>query len=166
MRVKRWIQGGAFAVLLVAAGLGVGLAAPATGSTVTVQTLTAKLMKTPSFIGQTSAKLVRGDQLKLEEAKADWYRVTSAKGATGWINKSSVVEKAVALNTKPGGGTGGATADEVALAGRGFSKEVESKYKSEHQDLDFSHVDKIEALDVDSDAVAKFAAEGKIGGAK
>jgi hypothetical protein len=157
---------GAFAALLGAAGLGVGRAAPATGSTVTVQTLTAKLMKTPSFIGQTSAKLVRGEQLKFVEAQKDWYKVTSAKGATGWINKSAVVEKAVALNTKPGGGTGGATADEVALAGRGFSKEVEEKYRSEHRDLDFSHVDKIEALDVDTDAVARFAAEGKVGGAQ
>jgi hypothetical protein len=153
-------------MVFAGAGLGVGLAAPATGSTVTVQTLTAKLMKTPSFIGQTSAKLVRGDQLKFQEAQKDWYKVTTAKGATGWIAKSAVVEKAVALNTKPGGGTGGATADEVALAGRGFSKEVEAKYKSEHQNLDFSHVDRIETLDVDGDALAKFAAEGKLGGAR
>jgi uncharacterized protein YgiM (DUF1202 family) len=166
MTAKKWFLGGAFAALLAAAAVGPSLAAPATGSTVTVQTLTAKLMKTPSFIGQTAAKLVRGDQLKFQEAKADWYKVTTAKGESGWINKSSIVEKAVALNTKPGGGTGGATADEVALAGRGFSKEVEAKYKSEHADLDFSHVDKIEALDVDSDKVAKFAAEGKIGGAQ
>lgn len=166
MRAKTWMLSGALAALIAGSAIGVGMAAPATGSTVTVHTLTAKLMKTPSFIGQTSAKLVRGDQLKLQEAKNDWYRVSSAKGATGWINKTSVVEKAVALNTKPGGGSGGATADEVALAGRGFSKEVESKYKSEHQDLDFRHVDKIEALDLDTDAVAKFAAEGKIGGAQ
>jgi len=124
MRAKTWIIGGAFAAMLALAGLGVSRAAPAPGSTVTVQTLTAKLMKTPSFIGQTSAKLVRGDQLKLEEAQKDWYRVTSSKGATGWINKSAVVDKAVALNTKPGGGSGGARDDEVALARSGFSNEV------------------------------------------
>jgi hypothetical protein len=164
MRAKRWFVVGAVTALLVAAG--VVAAAPPAGGTVTVQTLTAKLMKTPSFIGQTSAKLVRGEQLKFEEAQKDWYKVTTQKGVGGWINKTSVVDKAVALNTKPGGGTGGATADEVALAGRGFSKEVEAKYKSDHANLDFSHVDKIEALDTDTDAVAKFAADGKIGGAK
>ena len=156
-------------LLLVAAMLAVGgvsVGAPSKGGTITVQTLTAKLMKGPSYLGATSAKLVRGDQLKFEEAKGDWYKSTSKDGASGWIHKSSVVEKAVALSTKPGGGTGGATPDEVALAGRGFSKEVEAKYKSEHRDLDFSHVDAIEKTDVDSEALAKFAAEGKVGGGK
>jgi hypothetical protein len=152
-----------FALLAVALPAG---AAPPKGGTITVQTLTAKLMKTPSFIGQTSAKLVRGEQLKFEEAQKDWYKATTAKGVSGWINKSAVVEKAVALSTKPGGGTGGATSDEVALAGRGFSKDVEEKYKSEHKDMDFSHVDHIEKLDVDGDELAKFAADGKIGGGK
>ncbi len=156
---------GALAVALLAL-TAVAIGAPAKGSTITVTQLTAKLMKTPSFIGATTAKLVRGDQLKFVDAQKDWYRVTTKTGASGWINKSAVVEKAVALSTKPGGGgSGGATADEVALAGRGFSKDVEDKYKSEHKDLDFSHVDKIEKLEVDTEAVAKFAAEGKVGGA-
>jgi hypothetical protein len=159
MRAK-WVLPALLALALPAG------AAPSKGSTITVQTLTAKLMKTPSFIGQTSAKLVRGDQLKFEEAQKDWYKATNAKGASGWINKTAVVEKAVQLSTKPGGGSGGATADEVALAGRGFSKDVEEKYKSEHKDLDFSHVDKIEKLEVEPEELAKFAAEGKIGGAR
>lgn len=152
-------------VLLAGLALPAG-AAPSKGSTITVQTLTAKLMKTPSFIGATSAKLVRGDQLTFEEAQKDWYKASTKKGESGWINKTSIVEKAVALSTKPGGGTGGATADEVALAGRGFSKDVEEKYKSEHKDMDFSHVDAIEKLDVEGDDLAKFAADGKIGGGK
>jgi uncharacterized protein YgiM (DUF1202 family) len=152
-----------FALLAVALPAG---AAPPKGSTITVQTLTAKLMKTPSFISQTAAKLVRGEQLKFEEAQRDWYRASTEKGVSGWINKSAVVEKAVALSTKPGGGSGGATADEVALAGRGFSKDVEEKYKSEHKDLDFSHVDHIEKLEVPSEELVKFVADGKIGGGK
>jgi uncharacterized protein YgiM (DUF1202 family) len=141
-------------------------AAPAKGSTITVQTLTAKLMKTPSFIGQTAARLVRGEHLRFEEARKDWYRVTTAKKVTGWINRTSVVEKAVTLSTRPGGGTGGATEDEVALAGRGFSKEVEEKYRQEHRELDFSHVDRIERLDFDTEALARFVLEGKLGGAR
>jgi hypothetical protein len=152
--------GAALLALAGAAG-----AAPAKGQKVTVQTLTAKLMKTPSFIGATTARLVRGEQLTFVEAQRDWYRVQAPGGASGWINKSAVVDKAVALSTKPGGGAGGATPDEVALAGRGFSKDVEEKYRSEHRDLDFSHVDAIEKLDVDTDALAAFAAEGKVGGA-
>ena len=165
MRMKTF-AGGALTALVALAFAAGAAAAPAKGGTVTVQTLTAKLMKTPSFIGATNAKLVRVDQLTFAEAQKDWYKVSTKEGASGWINRSSVVEKAVALSTKPGGGTGGATPDEVALAGRGFSKEVEAKYKSEHRDLDFSHVDAIEKTDVDSEALAKFAAEGKVGGGK
>jgi hypothetical protein len=151
-------------VMLAVGGVSVG--APQKGGTITVQTLTAKLMKTPSYLGATSAKLVRGDQLKFEEAKGDWYRSTSKAGASGWVHKSAVVEKAVALSSKPGGGSGGVTSDEVALAGRGFSKEVEGKYRETHPDLDFTHVDNIEKIDVDGEELEKFAAEGKIGGVK
>jgi hypothetical protein len=154
------------ALILCAVGAGVSQGAPAKGSTITVQTLTAKLMKTPSYLGATQAKLVRGDQLKFEEAKGDWYKSSAKNGANGWIHKSSVVEKAVALSSKPGGGSGGVTSDEVALAGRGFSKEVEARYKEGHPNLDFSHVDHIEKIDVDSDELAKFAADGKVGGAQ
>jgi hypothetical protein len=164
---KTWLWGtlgGALAAtLLYASSIA---AAPASGSTITVQTLTAKLMKSPSYLGATAAKLVRGDQLTFEGAKGDWYHAKAKAGADGWIHKSGVVEKAVALSSKPGGGAGGVTQDEVALAGRGFSKEVEAEYKNQHPDMDFSHVDKIEKLEVDSDALAKFAAEGKVGGAQ
>ena len=162
---KTWLWGtlgGAVAATLLIAGVSAG--APAAGSTITVQTLTAKLMKGPSYLGATTAKLVRGDQLTFEDAKGDWYHAKAKGGEDGWIHKSGVVEKAVALSSKPGGGAGGVTQDEVALAGRGFSKEVEAEYKNQHPDMDFSHVDKIEKLEVDSEALAKFAADGKIGG--
>jgi len=157
MRTRLLLVG---ALLCAAAGLVAG--APAKGGTITVQTMTAKLMKSPSFIGATAAKLVRGDQLKFEEAKGDWYRSTAKNGTSGWIHKSGVVEKAVALSSKPGGGASGVTQDEVALAGRGFSKEVEAKYKNDHPNFDYSHVDNIEKLDVDGEALEKFQKDGKL----
>jgi len=162
---KMWLAVAAGVVVALLAVASARAGAPAKGSTITVQTLTAKLMKSPSYLGATVAKLVRGEQLTFVEAKSDWYRATSKDGVTGWIHRSGVVEKAVALSSKPGGGAGGVSQDEVALAGRGFSKEVEAKYRSEHPDLDFSHVDHIEKLDVDSEELAQFAAQGNVGGA-
>ncbi len=152
---------------VLAAALGAsGVVAAQGGKTVTVQTLTGKVQKTPSFLAPTVAKVVRGDQLSSLEQQKDWLRVTTKDGQSGWISKASVVDKAVALSTKPGGGAGGVSEDEVALAGRGFSPEVEAKYRSTHPDLDFSHIDKIEKLDVDGGELAKFVADGKIGGGK
>jgi hypothetical protein len=140
--------------------------APDKGSTITVQVMSAKLMKSPGFLGASTATVVRGDLLTFEEAQKDWYRVTGKNGQSGWINKVSVVEKKLALSSKPGGGTGGLSEDEVALAGRGFSPEVEQEYRKRNPNLDFSHIDHIQSLTVEPEALARFAAEGKIGGGK
>src|SRR5215470_12060539 len=107
------------------------------GKVVTVQVLSAKVTKTPSFLAPTVAKVVRGDQLTSLGVEKDWVNVQTKDGQSGWINKTSIVDKAVALSTKPG-----------------------------HPELDFSHIDKIEKLDVDGAELAKFAADGRVGGGK
>src|SRR5215470_1411511 len=136
------------------------------GKVVTVEVLSAKVTKSPSFLAPTAAKVVRGDQLTAFEEQKDWVRVQTKDGQAGWINKASIVDKAVVLSTKPGGGQGSVSQDEVALAGRGFSPEVEAKYRQGHPELDFSHIDKIEKLDVDGAELARFVSEGKVGGGK
>jgi len=78
---------------------------------------------------------------------------------SGWINRTSVMEGGVALSSKPGGG-GGASRDEVELAGRGFTPDVEEKYRGDHPDLDFSHVEAIEQTQVDFAELEAFVAEG------
>jgi hypothetical protein len=160
--LKKAIWAAVLAAALAAGGTVLGQS----GKVVTVQVLSAKLTKTPSFLAPTTAKVVRGDQLTTVSTQKDWLEVTTKSGQSGWINRTNVIEKAVALSTKPGGGSGSVSEDEVALAGRGFSPEVEAKYRQGHPELDFSHIDKIEKIDVDGDAVARFAAEGKIGGGR
>lgn len=160
MRTRTWMTLlGALCLSSAVAG------APNKGSTITVQVMSTKLMKSPGFLGASIATVVRGDLLTFEEAQKDWYRVTK-DGKSGWINKVSVVERKLALSSKPGGGTGGLSEDEVALAGRGFSPEVEQEYRKRNPNLDFSHIDHIQTLQVEPEALAKFAAEGKIGGGK
>jgi len=148
----------------VGAGLAAGLAwaAPKVGSTVTVRVLSAKVMKAPKFIGATTGEVSRGDALTVKEVKGDWYRVEGR--FAGWINRTSVVEGKVALSTKPGGG-GAASRDEVELAGRGFTPDVEDRYRREHPALDYSHVEAIEPIELDPEALGEFADEGGLGGA-
>ena len=83
-------------VLAGALGFAVAAAAPA-GKVVTVQVLSAKVTKTPSFLAPTVAKVVRGDQLTAVGEDKDWVNVQTKDGQAGWINKSSIVDKAVAL---------------------------------------------------------------------
>jgi hypothetical protein len=144
-------------LLVVGVTAGVALAGVKAGSDVTVRVMSAKVMKNPKFIGAAAATLSRGDQLKVKEVKGDWYRVEGAQ--SGWINRTSVMEGGVALSSKPGGG-GGASRDEVELAGRGFTPDVEEQYRGSHPDLDFSHVEAIEQTQVDFAELEAFVTEG------
>ncbi len=147
-------------VLFVAS---LAFAAPKTGSIVTVRVLTAKVMKAPKFIGPAAGDVSRGSQLTFQEAKGDWYRVSG--GVEGWIHKTNLTERQVTLSSKPGGdGAGNASRDEVELAGRGFTPQVEGEYRSKNPNLEFSHVDKIEKTSIDPGELEAFVAEGKLGG--
>ncbi len=160
---RRWKRLVSAAVLALALALaGPGATAPKTGSKITVRVLSAKVMKDPKFIGGSVGTVSRGDKLTFQAAQKDWYKVSTSGGAMGWIHKTNVTDSDVQLSSKPGGGSGGASQEEVELAGRGFTPEVESQYRGKHPDLDFSHVDRIEALTVDGDKLADFAADGKV----
>lgn len=149
-----------FALLLIAS---LAIAAPKVGSVVTVRVLTAKVMKGPKFIGPTAGDVSRGAQLKFEEAKGDWYRVSGT--VSGWIHKTNLTERQVTLSSRPGGeGAGNASRDEVELAGRGFTPQVEGEYRNKNPNLDFSHVDRIEKTSIDPAELEAFVAEGKLAG--
>lgn len=150
-----------FCSILFVASL--AIAAPKAGSIVTVRVLTAKVMKSPKFIGPAAGDVSRGSQLTFQEAKGDWYKVTGS--VEGWIHKTNLTERQVTLSSKPGGdGAGNASRDEVELAGRGFTPQVEGEYRNKNPNLDFSHVDKIEKTTIDPSELEAFVAEGKLGG--
>ena len=54
------------------------------------------------------------------------------------------------------------SSDEVALAGKGFTPEVESGYRAKHPEMDFAQVDKIETFTVDAAALQAFIKEGDL----
>jgi hypothetical protein len=162
MRARSIRRGVAALALALAVG-GVAVAGVKAGSSLTVRVLSAKVMTTPKFIGATAATLSRGDALTVKEVKGDWYRVEGA--AKGWIHKGNVLEGKVALSTTPGGGGGGsASRDEVELAGRGFTPQLESNYRQANPQLDFSHVDAIEKTGLDPAELEAFVAEGRLDG--
>jgi hypothetical protein len=52
--------------------------------------------------------------------------------------------------------------DEVALAGKGFTPEVESSYRSKHPEMNFAQVDQIEGFKVDPASLQTFIKEGDL----
>jgi hypothetical protein len=152
--MKKWV------LLVLVLGAGLALAAPKVGSSVTIRVLSAKVMKSPKFIGAAAGSVSRGDQLTVKQVQGDWYLVEGS--VSGWIHKSHVTEGRVALSSKPGGSGGNINRDEVELAGRGFTPEVEQKYRQANPELDFSHVDAIEKTSVDPAELEAFVQEGKL----
>ena len=54
------------------------------------------------------------------------------------------------------------SSDEAALAGKGFTPEVESGYRAKHPEMNFAEVDKVETFKVDSATLQAFIKEGDL----
>ena len=52
--------------------------------------------------------------------------------------------------------------DEVALAGKGFTPEVEKGYRAKHPEMNFALVDKVETFKVDPATLQAFIKEGDL----
>src|SRR5688572_16152054 len=98
--MRRLVSAGVLFLALALAGP--GATAPKAGSKITVRVLSAKVMKDAKFIGGNVGTVSRGDTLAFQEAKGDWYKVSTSGGATGWIHKSNVTDSEVKLSSKPG----------------------------------------------------------------
>jgi SH3-like domain-containing protein len=109
-----------------------------------------------------------GEQVQTVQKQGDWIDVKSSKNLTGWIHQSALTSKQVVLNA--GGQAGSAANDkEVALAGKGFNADVEAQYRRNNGSVDFTWVDRMEAMNVTREQMISFLDQGKVrpeGGAK
>jgi hypothetical protein len=137
----------------------VGTAGAVHGETVRVVTRENAIRSDCRFLAPVRAKVRYDDPLTVAKKEGDWYRVT-AKGVSGCIHKSAVAEKSYAYNGGSGQGRGGTSADEVALAGKGFNPEVESSYRSQNPQLDFAAVDAIQRYQVTEEDLKRFIEKG------
>ncbi|MDD3582031.1 MAG: SH3 domain-containing protein [Desulfobacca sp.] len=150
--------------LLIKAGLLVLVLAlfpaPASAQTLRVVKDQDCLRDQAQFFGQPVALVKQGDQLKQLGMKGDWYQV-EFQGKQGWIHQSAVSTRKVSLSALRGTGTAqAATADEVALAGKGFTPEVEAGYREKNPNLNYAAVDRVESFQVPEAQLRKFITEG------
>jgi hypothetical protein len=55
-----------------------------------------------------------------------------------------------------------ADSDELALAGKGFNKQVEGAFRSKNPHMDFTWVDKMEAMEVSQEEIQRFLEDGEL----
>jgi hypothetical protein len=121
------------------------------------------LRERPSFLGSIIAELSYGDRVEVLESSGAWLRVR-LEGAEqeGWIAEAAASEERIVLDAGDADAQAEATDDEIALAGRGFSEQVEAEFR-EQQDLDFSAIDELEAKEVPPETISAFLQEAGLG---
>jgi len=152
----------AAALLLAAAAV---FAAP---KQMSVNVRETQVRATPTYLGKILAVVKYGDRLEVLQVQSGWARVTLPDGRTeGWVSLSALQDKRIALTAGQAGSTSGASSGEVALAGKGFNKEVEAQYRDETQ-LDYTWVDRMEGYKVSPEQILAFLQAGGLpqGGAQ
>jgi len=148
-----------FLIFAVLTAFAVVLAA----ETLIVKVQTTNLRKEPKFYSQTVAVLKAGEMVEKISTYDGWYKVRTSKGIEGWLHSSSVREKRFSLLAMDRSIQTTASVDEVALASKGFNKQVEKKYKADHTEISFVWVDKMIKFKVTPEQLRKFLKKGKLG---
>lgn len=137
--------------------------------TLSVQVREGQMRSTPSFQGSIVARPSYGDRVILIEDQGSWKKV-SGKGVQGWMHTSALTTKNIILKAGAANVQTSATGGEIALAGKGFSEEVEKQYKSRNRNIDFAWVDRMESFKVTPEEMQAFLKQGQVvpavGGAK
>ena len=128
-----------------------------------VQVKKGQLRSGPSFLGKIVAVVYYGERVTVNTEKGAWYQVSIPRGgASGWIHKSALTRKRIVLKSGASNVQAAADSDELALAGKGFNKQVEGEFRSKNPHMDFTWVDKMEAMEVSQEEIQWFLEEGEL----
>lgn len=133
----------------------------ALAATVTVLVQETAVRRKPQFFAPSAATARLGQTFEAEGPKNGWYEVDG-----GYIHASAVTAKKVKRSSGDSVG-GGASAEEVTLAGKGFNAQVEKEY-AQSASADFGGVDAMERRGFAEAAVLEFMRAGGLlpGGAR
>ncbi len=144
--------------LFLAGGIDRGWAA----REMSVQVREGQLRSAPSFLSRVQELLPYTQRVTVLETSGDWLRVQpiDQMDQQGWMHNSALTPKKLALTAGEIDAGTTVTTEEQALAGKGFSAEVEAEYKERNAELRFDWVDRMEQTDVPIDAIQRFLVEG------
>ncbi len=129
--------------------------------TLKVRVKSTQLRKSPKFYAASVATLQFGESLHKVEAQGDWIQAETTAGVRGWIHSSAVIKPEFSL-TASRTAQEVTSADEVALAGKGFNEQVEQEYRKDAQ-LDYTWVDRMAQMKVTEAELERFVREGRLG---
>lgn len=159
------LEGIIFAVICLFFCLAVSGPAQA-ANTMSVQIKEGQVRSTPSFLGTIVAKLAYGDRVEIIQDQGAWKKVALRGGVQGWIHTSALSEKSIILKAGAKNVQTSATGGEIALAGKGFSEQVEKQYKSLNRNINYAWIDRMEKFQVSPEQMQAFLKQGGVAPAK
>ena len=127
------------------------------GDTAWVSSKTADLKSSTGFFASNRGRLDMAAEVTVLQVKGNWVEVRSRANSSlsGWTASSNLSARRIVASGA------GASASEIALAGKGFNQEVEDAYRAQGS-LNFDDVDRIEAITVSMDDLYAFVVEGRL----
>lgn len=133
-------------------------------SMMTVQVNSVQIRDSPGMRGRLGAEVRYGEQVEVVEQGRGWIRVRTGGGDLGWLHETDLTGKNIELSS----GTevrSGASSREVALAGKGFSEDVEREYRSDADlETQFGWVDRMESFERPAQELLAFLDDGELEG--
>lgn len=117
----------------------------------------AELKDGTSFFSKKIGSLLYGDEVIVLQEKGKWKEIQLAKNSSisGWVNTSSLTKKKIVVSDS----RVSASAEELALAGKGFNAEIEEEYKKQGN-VNYEAVDKLEKNRIEFTRVLDFMRAG------
>lgn len=156
-------------LMFFAVTLMLGSISAALKNQMSIQVKNGQIRQTPSFLGKVIATLAYGDRVDVVEERTGWAFIKiPGSDRSGWVHLSALTHKKIVLSAGTADVEQAASSDEVALAGKGFNKQVEGEFKSKNQHLDYAWIDKMERFSVSQQQIEQFVREGDLypGGVK
>ena len=119
------ILGFSILILFVA---GTAMAQISQGGTAWISARTVTLKSSTGFFASNRGTVSYGDQVSVLQVSGNWAEVRSANNPslTGWMSSANLSSRRIVAS----GSTGSATASEMALAGKGFDRDIENAYRA------------------------------------
>ncbi|NNM53972.1 MAG: SH3 domain-containing protein [Spirochaetales bacterium] len=124
-----------------------------------VQVQDVALRAKPSYLGTVLTQLPYGSRVQLIQSKGAWTEVT-AGDMSGWLPSASVSQAEIEMNIGNEGAT--TSSNENALAGKGFTEQIEQNYQKERH-VDYTWVNRMEKIQPPETILESFVRNGPHG---
>jgi hypothetical protein len=133
----------------------------AVAATYKVITQEAVIRKDKRFFAPMVTRIPYSEIIEELERQGDWLRV-NYKGMEGWIHVSAIQEQKFSFASLAGQRAEETTKEEVALAGKGFTPDVEKVFRNKNPNMRYDLVNQIQGFKLNDLQLLEFLRAGNL----